>query len=209
MQHAGDGDADFLADVRPALLDDHHRAVFQVADPLADLVALPHQPHRHHLAGQRHRLQCVGQLVKVDDLDALQLRDLVEVVVVGHHPGAQQFSQDHQAFVDLGHLAQLGQVAVVHLQIDLGVRLHPLEHVQPAPAAVALQLVGAIGDGLQLLKDETRHDELGVDEPRFTHIGNSAINYDRRVENQRFSPLNLLGEFHVGDDEAKFVLCLE
>ena len=69
----------------PALLDHDHRAVFQVADALADLVARLDDLHLQHLAGQGHRLQGVGQFVQVDDLDALQLGDLVQVEVVGHH----------------------------------------------------------------------------------------------------------------------------
>ena len=39
LQHAGDRDGHFLADA-PALLDDHHGAVVEIADALADLVAL-------------------------------------------------------------------------------------------------------------------------------------------------------------------------
>ena len=87
--------------LRPALLDHDHRAVVQVADALADLVARLDQPDRHGLAGQGHRLQGVGQLVEVDDLDALQLGDLVQVEVVGHHPGAERLGQDHQPLVHL------------------------------------------------------------------------------------------------------------
>ena len=73
----------------------------------------------------------------------------------------------------------------MHLQLDLGVALHPLEHVQAAPAAVALQLVGAVGDALQLLQHEARHDQLGVDEPRITDIGNPAVDDYTGVQNQR------------------------
>ena len=106
-------------------------------------------------------------------------------------------------------LAQLRQVGLVHLQLHLGVVLQPLEDVQPAPAAVALQLVGAVGDALQLLEDEARHDQLGVDEPRITDIGNPAVDDDTGVQHQRPSPLHLLGKLHVGDDEPELVLGLQ
>src|SRR5882724_968640 len=97
----------------------------------------------------------------------------------------------------------------MHLQFDLGVVLHALEHVEAAAAAVALELVGAVGDGLQLLQDEARHDQLGVDEPRITNIGNAAVDDDTRVQNERPCSLYLFREFHVGNDEAKFVLGLQ
>ena len=97
----------------------------------------------------------------------------------------------------------------MHLQLDLGVVLHPLEHVQPAPAAVPLQLVRAVGDRLQLLQHEARHDQLGVDEPRITDIGNPAVDDDAGVQDQRPAALDLLGKFDVGDDEAKLVLGLQ
>src|SRR5262249_53459104 len=75
--------------------------------------------------------------------------------------------------------------------------------------AIALQLVRTIGHRLQFLEDETRHDQLGVDEPRITNIGNAAVDDDARVQDQRSGPLDLFGEFHVGNDEAKFVLGLQ
>src|SRR5262245_54493410 len=40
LQHAGHGDGHVLADVRPALLHHHHRAVLHVADALPILIAL-------------------------------------------------------------------------------------------------------------------------------------------------------------------------
>ena len=40
LQDAGDGNRHVLPDRRPALLDHDHRAVVQIADPLADLIAL-------------------------------------------------------------------------------------------------------------------------------------------------------------------------
>src|SRR5262249_38103680 len=156
-------------------------------------------------AGQGHQLERVGQLVQVDDLNPLQLGDLVQVEVIGHHARAEHLGQHHEAFVHLVHVAQLGQVRLVHLQLHPGVGLHPLEDVQPAPPAVALDLVRAVGDALQLLQHETGDDQLGVDDPRFTDIGNPAVNNYAGVQNQRPRPLNLFRKLHIGDDEAELV----
>src|SRR3712207_6972487 len=49
--------------------------------------------------------------------------------------------------------------AVVHLQVDLRVGLEPLEDVQPAAAAVPLELVVAVRDRLELLQHEPRSEE--------------------------------------------------
>ena len=78
------------ANVRPALLDHHHRAVIEIADALARLVARLHDANDHRLAGQGHGLEGVGHLVEVDDVDALKLGDLVEVEVVGDDAAADR-----------------------------------------------------------------------------------------------------------------------
>ena len=87
--------------------------------------------------------------------------------------------------------------------------LEPVEDVEPAAAAVAAELVGAVGDPLQLLEHEPRHDQRLVDDPRLGHVGDPAVDDDRGVEHQRPCPLDLLGELHVGDDEPEVVLGLE
>ena len=38
------------------------------------------------------------------------------------------------------------------------------QHVQPAPAAVALQLVAAVGDQLQFVQHEPRDDQLALED---------------------------------------------
>src|SRR5262249_38328083 len=152
----------------------------------------------------------VGQFIQVDDLDPLKLGNLVQVEVVGHHARTQRLGQDHQALVHLVNVAsQAGQVRLVHLQFHLGVGLHALEHVQAAAAAVALDLVGTVGNALQLLQHKAGHDQLGVDDPRITNIGNPAVNNHTGVEHQRPGTLDLFRELHVRDDKAELILGLQ
>ncbi len=79
----------------------------------------------------------------------------------------------------------------------------------PRRPAVAPELVGAVGDPLQLLKYEARNDHRLVDHPRLGDVGDPPVDHDRRVEHQRTRAFDLLREFHVGDDEPKIVLGLE
>ena len=62
---------------------------------------------------------------------------------------------------------------------------------------------------LKLLKYEFRHDELGIDNPSITDIGNSAVDNHTGIENERPIALYLLGELDVGNDETKFVFRLK
>src|SRR5262249_16697937 len=178
LEHAGDRQVDLMTDGRTPLLHDQHRAIVEVANPLADLVPGLDDAHAQRLAWESHRLHRVGQLIEVNDFDSLQLSNLVEVEVIGHHAGAHGLGENDQALIDLVYVAQFLQVGLVHLKFNFGVVLHPLENVQPTPPAVALQLVGTVGDALQLLEDRARHDQLVVDDPRITDIGNPAVDND-------------------------------
>ena len=83
LQHAGDADLDRPAQRLLGLVHHHHGAVVEVADALARLLAFLDDEDLHQLAGQDHRLERVRELVDVEDGHAAQLRDLVEVEVVG------------------------------------------------------------------------------------------------------------------------------
>src|SRR5262245_2506433 len=205
LQDAGHGDADFGANGAASLLDDDHRAVVEIADALTDLVALFDDSYRQVLAGERHELEGVGQLVQVDDVHALQLANLVQVEVVGDDASADGLGQNDQALVHLRHFAELGQVGLVHVQINLRVGLHAFEDVQAPSSAVPLDLVSAVGNALQLLEYKARHDQLGVDNPRITNIGNPAVYDDTRVQDQRSGPFNLFGELDIRNNEAELL----
>jgi hypothetical protein len=83
LQDAGDKGADVFADVLAAALDDDHRAVLEVADALARLLARLDDANFERFSRHKDGLEGVAQLVEVDDADVVELGDLVEVVVVG------------------------------------------------------------------------------------------------------------------------------
>ena len=59
--------------------------------------------------------------------------------------------------------------------------LHLGKDLEPAPAPIASQRVGAVGDVLQLLEDEARDDERAVDEARLDDLGDPAVDDRARV----------------------------
>ena len=87
---------------------------------------------------------------------ALELGHPVEVEVVGQDRPAVALGQGDQLGVDLGDLRE---VVADDLDRRRRVLLHPVEDLEAAPAAVAAERVGAVGDVLELVEDEPRDDE--------------------------------------------------
>src|SRR5262249_47909962 len=179
LQDAGDDDVDRFADHLARVVDDHHRSVVEVGDALVVLLAFLEDEHLHQLAGQHHRLQRVGQLVDVEHVDAAQLRDLVQVEIVGDDLALERARELDQFQIDF---ADVGKVEIGDRDLDAGHLLDLLQDVETAAAAVALHRVGGIGDELQLLQDELRDDQRAVDEPGLADVGDAAVDDHARVE---------------------------
>ena len=211
LQHARDHQRDILPDAVAALFDDDHRAIVHVADALPRLIADLHDPHLQELAGQRHRFQAVRHFVQVNHVDVLKLRDLVQVEVVRHHAAADRFREQHEALIDPNLLARFrfADTAVVNLQLDFRVILQPLQDVQTATAAVPLHLVRTVGNRLEFVEDEARHDQLRVDDTSIAHIRDSSIDDDASIENEWSVPLHLLGKLDIRDNKPKLILGLK
>ncbi len=135
--------------------------------------------HLQVLSGQVDRLDGIRQLVDVQHRHALQLRDPVQVVIIGQHRTAQLLGQDHQLVI---HVARALDIKVADPERDARFLLQAVQDVQPAPAALALEPVGRIGDVLQLGQDERRHHHGGKDEARVRHIGDPAVDDDAGVQ---------------------------
>src|SRR5436190_3761834 len=217
LQHAGDDDVDVLADHPARVVDDHHRPVVQVGDPLVVFLAFLQDEDLHELAGEDDRLERVGELVDVEDVDAAELGHLVQVEVVGDDLSLERAPELDQLQVDLAHF---GKVDVGDGDVDAGHLLDLLEDVEAAAAAVALQRVGGIGDQLQLLEHELRDHERAVEKAGLAHVGDAAVDDDAGVENavallgpgvaeqadeaRRFQPLPLARAHHdpeIREDE--------
>src|SRR5690606_5647319 len=125
-------------------------------------------------------LDGVGQLVDVQHFHPLQLRNLVEVEVVGQHLGPLQLGQPHQLGVDVGDVVE---VVVDDPHGHLGLLLHPVEDVQAAAAAVTLEHVGGVGDVLQFLQDEAGNQQGAFKKAGTSHVGDAAVDDDACVQN--------------------------
>jgi hypothetical protein len=179
LQHARYDDVDRLADHLACIVHDDHRAVVEVGDALVVLLAFLEDEHLHHLAGQHHGLQRVGELVDVQHFDAAQLRDLVQIEVVGDDLPLQRARELDQLQIDL---ADVREVHVGDRHVDAGHLLDLLQDVQTATAAIALHRVGGVGNELKLLQHELRHDQRAVHESRFADVGDAAVDDHARVE---------------------------
>jgi hypothetical protein len=78
----------------------------------------------------------------------------------------------------------------------------------PAPAAVALQPVRAVGDLLKFQQHKLRHDHRALDDSRLGDVRDAPVNQHARVEQERPRALSLLAKLDVRDHESEIVLRL-
>ena len=155
-----------------AAFDDDHRSVVEVGHALPGLLALLDDLDLERIAGQERRLDRVRELIDVQDPNVVQLRHTVQVEVVGQDRGVAPVRQVDQLRVDGFHVMR---VLVAQLHRDARVLLEHREDLQAAPAADATRLLAVIGDSLQLVNDEARHDQLAEQESRGDDVGDAAV----------------------------------
>ena len=125
------------------------------------------------VAGQERRLHRVGQLVEVQDADALQLRDAVEVVVVGQDGPRRAAGASATSLASTASM--LGDVLVGQLDRRCG-----------GPSAARSGSPGRAGRGCARLvavsamcwsspSDEARHDERAEQEAGAHDVGDAAV----------------------------------
>src|SRR5579859_2914083 len=174
LEHAGHGDIHGVTHVGTATLDDDHGPVVEIANTLPNFFAVLHNLDRHVFARQQDGLDGMGKLIDIEHLDALQLRDTIEVEVVGDDGTVPLPGQLDQLGV---HLVNRFGIGVADLDRNGRFFLEPLQDLQAAPATLAAHTVGGIGDMLQLFEDEARHNQRANDESGLANIGDAAI-YD-------------------------------
>src|SRR5262249_45863534 len=162
------------------IVDHDHRAVVEIRDTLVVFLALFEDEDFHDLARQDHWLERVGELVDVEDVDAPQLGNLVEIEIVRDDLALQRARKLDQLEI---HFADVRKIHVRDADFDTRHLLDALQDVEAAAAAVPLQRVGRIGDELQFLEHELRDDERAVDEAGFTYVGDAAVDDYAGVEN--------------------------
>ena len=208
---AGGKDADDLGidattEKRPAVVDDDHRAVFEVADRLAFVLAGFDEVDLDRLAHHEFGAEGLGEEVEVEPLHAVKLGHLAEVVVGGEELGAHRLGEEDELGVDIGALADL---ALGHADVEVLEAAKFVEDVEPAAAAGLLVGVGRIGDRLEFGEDEARDDEGGVEEAGLADTGNAAVDQHAGVDDDERDIDLVRDETDVGDDEVELVLAAE
>src|SRR5216683_1790342 len=117
--------------------------VVKAAHTLAGLLALARDRDHDLLAGDRDRPHRLRQLVEVEDCDAFEPSDPVEIEVVRHDPPAPALGRAHDVRVDLGIG---GDVVLHHLHVDDWILLHLAQHVEPATAASPAGCISRVRD---------------------------------------------------------------
>src|SRR5665213_2671131 len=179
LQHAGHGDIDGFRDHLTRVIHYHHGAVVQIRDALVIFLALFENEYPHQLAGEHHRLQGVRQFIDVQHFDAMQLRDLVQVEIVGHNLARVDLGQLNQLHIDF---ANVREVFFDDLDGQLRHFLDTLQDVETAPPAVALHRIGGIGHQLQLVQYELGDHQRSVHKAGLDDVGNASVDDDAGVE---------------------------
>jgi hypothetical protein len=179
LKHAGDGDIDGLRDHLLGVVHHHHGAIVEIGDALVVLLALFQNEHAHGLPGQHDGLERVSQLVDVQHFNAVKLRYLIQIEIVGDHFAIEDLGQLNQLHV---HFAHVRKILFYNLHVEMRHFLHPLQNVQPAAAAVALHGIGRIGHQLQLAQHELRNHQHAIEKAGLGDIGDAPIDDHAGIE---------------------------
>ena len=196
LKHAGHRRLDGLADHLPRIVHDDHGSVVEIGNALVEFLAFFQDEHLHGLARQIHRLQRIRELIDIEHLDAAKLSDLVQVEIVRHDLRVQFLRQLDELHI---HFANRGVIVLHELHGNARHFLNPLENIESATAAIALQRVGRIRDLLELTQNEVRNDENAVQKSGFADIGDPPVDDDTRVENL----VRLLRRMFATEDAAE------
>src|SRR5262249_39461623 len=97
-------------------------------------------------ARQNNWLQRIRQLINIQDFHTLELRNLIQIEVVGDDLGLVDLGELDQLQVDF---ADVREIILHDLHIHRRHFLGPLQNVQSAPPTVALQTIRRVGNKLQ------------------------------------------------------------
>src|SRR6266568_1570368 len=150
----------------------NHRPVIQVSHTLAQFFPFLDDLDLHIFPWQKHWFDSIRQFVNIEDLDTLQFRNTVEVIIVSDNRTMQHLSQLDKFPIDLCDPIYFG---INNLDRNCGVFLQAVEHIQPTSATIATHRVSRIGDTLQFVKDKARYYQCSRDETRLTNISDASV----------------------------------
>jgi hypothetical protein len=110
-----------------------HRAVGQIADALALVLAFADDFQLQDFAGQQNDFQALASSCRLTQFTFCSSA-ILEIVIVGEQPGVQVAREADEFGV---HFLFLGKIAVMDADFDVGVALDAVEHFESAPSARA------------------------------------------------------------------------
>ena len=175
----GDEDVDGFVDEAASAVDDDHGAVLEITDALTGFFAFAKDEDAHALAGKNGGAESVGEKIDVENADALNAGDFVEIEIVGDDLGLEAESEFDEFAIDFAGVA--GNV-VDDADFERLKLLDALQDFEAAASALAAEAVWRIGNGLKFAQDELRDEERAVEEVGFADLGDAAVNEDAGVE---------------------------
>src|SRR5262249_7798772 len=135
----------------------------------------------HGFTRQVDRLERIRKLVDIENFNAPQLCNLVQVEVIRYDLCPVQFlRQLYQLHV---HFANLRIIVFDELNTDAGHLLDTLQDIQSPAATISLECIRRISNLLEFPKHKMRNDQTSVKKSGLTNIRDSSVNDDTRIEN--------------------------
>jgi len=158
--HRGDDDVDGAIDEAAGTIDNDHGAILQEGDALRGFFAFAEDEDAHGFTGKNGWLHRIGQFVDIQNRNALNAGDFVEIVIIGDNFGFGLASQLEKLVIDGGAARK---VLFDNTNFKPRHFLQALEHFETAASALALEGVGRISDELKFVQDEAGNTKNTVE----------------------------------------------
>ena len=191
MEHGCDLSSDGLSYHAAGIVDYDHGTVIQIRDSLIVFFPFFQDENLHRLSGENDGFERVGQLVDVEDFDATELRDFVEIEIVGDNLGGHLLGELDEFEI---HLFHIGVILLDNLHRDPGDRLYLLQDIESAAAAVTLGRIRAVGDLLQLAQHKVGNHQGPFQKSRLADVRHTPVDDNACVEHLAGLPDTVVGE---------------
>src|SRR5262249_9057082 len=133
----------------------------------------------HAFSGENGGTQGIGKKVDVENGDALDAGNFIEIEVVGNDLGLKAQGEFDKVVINF---AGLTGNFFDNSHFVRGQLLDALKHFKPTTAALTAQAVRRVGDGLQLVQDKTGNEKRSIQKMCFADVGYAAVDQDAGVE---------------------------
>ncbi len=186
-----------------SVFDHHHRAVVEVPNALRRRVAGANDFDFEDVTWNRCNPQSDRERVDIDDADAADRRDLLQVRIGGEDAVAislREFDEQavHPAAEDI-------HVELLDTQIHERVGLESLHDFESSLSPSSLASFATIRESLQFIEDERGNREGSIDDPAEPEFLDSTIDEGAGIEEDGERAASLALELDERNDEAEIV----